>query len=116
MKARVNASICAGVLTALLSTSVAFSQATKNLESIATLKFYTAAQGVSFPVGTSPNSVIFDGSSIWIGNGPSRTVSKLRASDGAVLGTFATPDFATSMAFDGANVWVANPHQHSVTT
>ena len=66
-------------------------------------------------MGTSPGSVLFDGSSIWVANNPVRSLTKLRASDGAKLGTFPTPDFATALAFDGANIWVANPHQHSVS-
>jgi hypothetical protein len=35
-------------------------------------------------------------------------VSKLRASDGALLGTFAVGTNPSALAFDGANIWVAN--------
>ncbi len=36
------------------------------------------------------------------------TVSKLRASDGMTLGTFAVGNGPVNVAFDGANIWVAN--------
>jgi hypothetical protein len=35
-------------------------------------------------------------------------VSKLRASDGALLGTFAAGSQPIGVAFDGTNIWVAN--------
>src|SRR5690349_17723514 len=114
MNRKINPPGFSGFLIALLLTCAAAAQ-TRSPEAIATLKFYPAAQGNSFAVGASPSSVVFDGSSIWVSNGPSRSLTKRRASDGALLGTFPTPDFATSMAFDGANIWLPNLHQHSVT-
>src|SRR3984893_3920579 len=57
---------------------------------IATLHWYQANQsGSAFTVGTSPLGVAFDGSNVWIANNRSKSVTKLRASDGATLGTFA---------------------------
>ena len=114
MKRKIFLGIGSGFLATILLTSGAGAQA-KNLSDIAILKFYPAAQGNSFPVGISPNSVVFDGSSIWVGNGPSNSIMKLRGSDGARVWTITTSDAATGMAFDGANIWIANPHQHSVT-
>jgi DNA-binding beta-propeller fold protein YncE len=35
-------------------------------------------------------------------------VTKLRASDGVVLGTFPVGNAPAGIAFDGANIWVAN--------
>jgi hypothetical protein len=96
-----------GILTAILLTSGAWAQ-TKNLEAVATLKFYPAAQGISFPAVINPSAVLFDGSSVWVASGSSPSIKKLRASDGAPLATFATPDGANSIAFDGANIWVIN--------
>ena len=90
MKRKMNVHSCCGFLAALLLSYGAAAQ-TKNLEAIATLKFYAAAEGNSFAVGISPSNVVFDGSSIWVSNGPSRSITKLRASDGALLGTFPTP-------------------------
>jgi hypothetical protein len=43
------------------------------------------------------------------------TVTKLRASTGAVLGTFAVGNGANWPAFDGANIWVPNYFDNSVT-
>jgi DNA-binding beta-propeller fold protein YncE len=61
----------------------------------------------TFPVGTNPAGVAFDGASIWVGNIGSNNVTKLRASDGTVLGTFPVGFFPLGVAFDGANIWVA---------
>jgi len=71
----------------------------------------------SFNVGTSPRGMAFDGSNIWVANGGENTVTKLRASDGACVGTCTfsvgtTPNF---LAFDGANIWVANSGSNNVT-
>lgn|GEM_PF-5472132 len=42
-------------------------------------------------------------------------VSKLRASDGAKLGTFSVGTSPLWCAFDGANVWVSNTGTNTVT-
>ena len=42
----------------------------------------------TFPVGNDPSYLVFDGANIWVTNYFDRTVTKLRASDGANLGTF----------------------------
>src|SRR5438045_9122347 len=41
----------------------------------------------TFPVGGGPNALAFDGSNVWVTNLYDGTVSKLPASDGALLGT-----------------------------
>jgi hypothetical protein len=56
----------------------------------------------TFPVGTSPFGVAFDGANIWVANAFSNNVSKLRASDGTLLGTFALGTEPSGVAFDGA--------------
>ncbi len=77
---------------------------------IALLKWYQANTTTSFAVGKKKNShpygVAFDGQSIWTANSGEGTVSKLRASDGATLGTFAVGGQPNGVVFDGANVWV----------
>jgi DNA-binding beta-propeller fold protein YncE len=54
----------------------------------------------------------FDGANIWVANNGSNNVMKLRASDGAVLGTYAVGrgPFGVALAPTGAGVivWVAN--------
>ena len=44
---------------------------------------------------------------MWIANRNGGTVTELRASDGAVLGTFPTPDGPYGIAFDGTYIWVS---------
>jgi DNA-binding beta-propeller fold protein YncE len=56
-------------------------------------------------VGSQPMGVSFDGANIWVANEFSNNVTKLRASDGATLGTFAVMR-PFGVAFDGANIWV----------
>jgi len=54
---------------------------------------------------------VFDGAHIWVTNYGDGSVTKLRASDGATLGTFPVGyDFPTGIAFDGANIWVTNEY------
>ena len=45
----------------------------------------------------------------------SDNVTKLRARDGAVLGTFAVGSGPTGVALDGANIWVANEGSNTVS-
>jgi DNA-binding beta-propeller fold protein YncE len=59
--------------------------------------------------------LVFDGNHIWVANFGSNNVTKLRASDGAVLGTFSVGMGAQGMAFDGANIWVANTVSQTVS-
>lgn len=50
----------------------------------------------------------FDGTNIWITNGGSGKITKLRASDGAILGAFDTGTGPVTITFDGDYIWVAN--------
>ena len=70
---------------------------------------------LTLPVGTSPSWITFDGANIWVVNSGSNNVTKLRASDGATLGTFSVGFWEEGIAFDGANIWVANTSSNSVT-
>src|SRR5262249_33979882 len=79
---------------------------TKNPKQVAILHWYQANQTTSFAVGRAPTSITFDGANIWVVNSAASNVSKLRASDGEVLGTFAVPANPVGVAFDGANIWV----------
>ncbi len=45
-------------------------------------------QAGTFNVGLSPINMAFDGTNMWVANYGDGTVTKLRASDGKVLGTF----------------------------
>jgi hypothetical protein len=55
---------------------------------------------------STPQKLAFDGANIWVGNYNAGTVVKLRASDGANLGTFSV-DSPSGIVFDGVNVWIA---------
>jgi hypothetical protein len=91
---------------------------TFNPQQIALLRWYEANQtGMQYSVGTSPRGIAFDGNNIWVANDYSNNVTKIRASDGANLGTFAATTNANPMgiAFDGANIWVANSGSNNVT-
>jgi hypothetical protein len=93
-----------GVVPPLATSQVVSS--TKNPEQIAILHWYPANRTTTFAVGLAPVGVAFDGANIWVANNASSTVSKLRASDGATLGTFSV--YAYMLAFDGANIWATN--------
>jgi hypothetical protein len=68
-----------------------------------------------FAVGSIPVGVAFDGANIWVTNNNGNTVTKLRASDGANLGTFPAGPNPGGVAFDGLNIWVTNSLASSVT-
>jgi DNA-binding beta-propeller fold protein YncE len=69
---------------------------------------------VSFPQGIALGTV-YDGTNIWVANERDNTLTKLRASDGANLGTFATGITPHWLAFDGAHVWVTNNGGNTVS-
>jgi DNA-binding beta-propeller fold protein YncE len=50
-----------------------------------------------------------------VANETNNTVTKLRAADGANLGTFAAGTSPFGVAFDGANIWVANAGSNTVS-
>ena len=57
----------------------------------------------------------FDGENIWVANSSGNTVTKIRASDAVVLGTFPVGSSPQDVAFDGTNIWVANLSSNNVT-
>jgi sugar lactone lactonase YvrE len=78
-----------------------------NPSQVALLK-WAPYSGLTFAVGSKPDGIAFDGANVWVANGGSDTVTKLRSSDGVNLGTFAVGATPFGIAFDGANLWVAN--------
>jgi DNA-binding beta-propeller fold protein YncE len=89
---------------------------TKTPQQIALLKWYEVNQSAQFfPGGSQPWAMAFDGAHIWVTNRISDNVIKLRASDGANLGTFVGFSSPRGIAFDGANVWVTNVNENNVT-
>ena len=67
---------------------------------------------VEGPFGTGhlngPMNIVFDGANFWVSNTNSNNVTKLKASDGSVVGDYSVGGtFPRGMAYDGANIWVA---------
>jgi hypothetical protein len=78
-------------------------------ESVSILRWYAINQtAAEFSVGQQPAGAAFDGANMWIANSQSGNVTKLRAGDGAALGTFVIGGTPSWMTFDGANMWVNN--------
>ena len=70
----------------------------------------------SFPVGSGPTYLTFDGANVWVTNFlPPFSVTKLRASDGERLGDFSVGANPTYLTFDGENIWVSNNNDSSIT-
>src|SRR5450432_4041094 len=62
----------------------------------------------SFRAGKGPTYLTFDGDNIWVTNTNGASITKLRASDGALLGIFPfAHDNPEGIAWDGANIWIA---------
>ena len=71
------------------------------------MRWYSANTVTQFYAGGfAPDGVAFDGQNIWVASNAQNSVSKIRANDGAVLGTFKVGNQPGSIAFDGANMWV----------
>ena len=85
-----------------------------NVLAIAQLRWFPANQVTSFNVGTSTTGVVFDGANIWATAVSRNEIFKLRASDGALLGTFSIPS-PLGITYDGANVWVVSEGNGTVT-
>ena len=96
---------------------IGVTSSTQNPLQIALLHWYNADLTTTFRVGTGPLAAAFDGANMWVANAGSYNVTKLRASDGTVLGTFAVVPYSypDGVAFDGANIWVTNHNSDNVT-
>ena len=116
---------------AVLAAAVVFfgldlqAQNASNPLDIAELRWYQADLSALFTadLGTYSYKMAFDGANVWIVNSLSYTVTKLRASDGACVGTCAFSagsagnDGQTGdggIAFDGTNMWVTNGSNDTV--
>jgi len=71
----------------------------------------------TFPVGHTAQGIAYDGANVWVTNFDDNTVTRLRASDGACVGscTFPVGVHPTGIAFDGAHIWVANSGSNTVS-
>ena len=82
---------------------------------VAILHWYDANRITKFKVRVNPAGMAFDGSDIWVGNEGEDTVSKVRASDGTMLGTYTVGNGPFALVFDGANIWTENFVDNTVT-
>ena len=69
----------------------------------------------SYPVGSIPIGITFDGNNMWVTSLGNDDVTKIRATDGAVVGHFAVGRDPYYCAFDGSNIWVSNGLDRTVT-
>jgi hypothetical protein len=69
----------------------------------------------TYPAGTNPAAIAFDGSNLWITNYTTNVVTKLRANDGVIVGTYSTGAWSLGITFDGANIWVVNSNSNTLT-
>jgi ABC-type transport system substrate-binding protein/cyclophilin family peptidyl-prolyl cis-trans isomerase/serine/threonine protein kinase len=69
---------------------------------------------VSFIVDKSPFGICFDGTNIWVATYFNSKIFKLRASDGAILGTYRVSHIDGDICFDGTNIWVASASANNV--
>jgi DNA-binding beta-propeller fold protein YncE len=74
-----------------------------------------AAQGTFAIPGKQLRGLGYDGTSIWVCNSYSNTVSRLRAANVALMGTFPTGSNPRAVAFDGSKIWIANSGQNTLT-
>ncbi len=78
-----------------------------------------------YGTGIYPLSIIYDGANMWIGNGNGGSagtavsgggsLTKIRASDGATLGTYAVGSVVRGLLFDGTSIWVCNSGDNTVS-
>lgn len=85
----------------------------QNLTRLGSLRWDLLGQRV--PVGLFPIGVAFDGQNIWTTNASGNSVTKVRGSDGTILGTFPVGAAPLGIAFDGSNIWVVNRVDQNVT-
>jgi outer membrane lipoprotein-sorting protein len=78
-----------------------------NRQRVATLQWYAANHSSNFPVGRDPHGIVYDGANIWVANEQGNSVTKIRPSDGATLGTYPV-SVPYGIAYDGANLWVSD--------
>jgi YVTN family beta-propeller protein len=74
---------------------------------------FPAITATNFGVGGAASFVVTDGRSIWVAIS-NNTVSRLRASDGAVLGTFAAGNDPRGIALEGDSIWVTDLGDNTV--
>lgn len=70
-------------------------------------QMHPPSEGDVFYAGEAPWGLAFDGENLWVANSGGNTVTKLKASDGEIVGTYSVGDHPHALAFDGSDIWVA---------
>ncbi|MBI3942387.1 MAG: YncE family protein [Chloroflexi bacterium] len=87
-----------------------------NLRRVALHRWYEVNEaGITFGVGGQPKGILFDGASLWVTNSMSDTITRRRASDGDLMGTYRVGTYPIGMVYDGARLWVANRGDNTIT-
>jgi len=87
-----------------------------NLRQVALHRWYEVNMAdITQTVGLSPTGILFDGSSLWVTNQGSNSVTRLRSADGAVVGEYPVGSAPIGLTYDGARVWVANANDDTVS-
>ena len=87
-----------------------------NLKRVALHRWYEANEAhITFSVCGQPKGILFDGGSLWVTNSMSDTVTRRRASDGALMGVYPVGTYPIGMTYDGGRLWVANRGDDTVT-
>jgi DNA-binding beta-propeller fold protein YncE len=90
--------------------------ASSGLGSVTKIRAVDGASEGTFTIpGMQLRGLAYDGKSIWVCNAYSNTVSRLRASNVALMGTFSTGKSPRAAAFDGSKIWIANSSQNTLT-
>jgi len=83
---------------------------------LAARRWYRALQtGMTALTGTTPSGIVWDGTSLWVSNHASGTITRHRATDGALQSTVIVGNGPGGMTFDGVSLWVANEDDDTVT-
>ncbi|MHB8721409.1 MAG: Vgb family protein [Steroidobacteraceae bacterium] len=85
----------------------------------------TGQQLAGYATGIFPLAIAFDGKNMWIGNGTgvnigtpvpgSGSLTKIRAADGANLGTFTVGDHVRGLVYDGTSIWACNGNDNTIS-
>ena|SRR5260370_11570468 len=97
------------------SVGIGVTNSTKNPLQIAILHWYDANLTTTFPVGSIPLGMAFDGANLWVVNFGDNNVAKVQPSTGKLLGISPVGSGPNAAAYDGANIWVSNQLDDSVT-
>ena len=78
--------------------------------------FWTATMGSGgSQQQPGPEAAAFDGTYVWVATQFNNSVTRIRASDGAVSGTFAVGKRPVALLYAAGSLWVANLLSNNVT-